>query len=87
MTRWYTSYDEDLKTYSSCVKNSFFMRHKLLDCICEHMGVGMVKGIIEVDETFQAYSYKGNHKKSGFVIPRPARRRGGEVKVRGISHE
>lgn len=51
------------------------------------MGIGKVKGIIEVDETFQAYSYKGNHNKSGFIMPRPARRRGGEVKVHGISHE
>lgn len=69
------------------VKTSFYMRHKLLDCIREYMGIGKVRGIIEIDETFQAYSYKGNHKKSGFVMPRPARHRGGEVKVRGISHE
>lgn len=70
-----------------CVKTSFYMRHKILDCIREYIGVGTVKGIVEVDETFQAVSYKGNHRKSGFVMPRPARRRGGEVKVRGISSE
>lgn len=69
------------------VKTSFYMRHKLLDCIREYMGTGAVKGVVEMDETFQAYSYKGNHKKSGFVMPRPARHRGGQVKVRGISYE
>lgn len=71
----------------SVVKTSFYMRHKILDCIREYIGVGTVKGIVEVDETFQAVSYKGNHKKSSFAMPRPARRRGGEVKVREISSE
>lgn len=70
-----------------CVKTSFYMRHKILDCLHEYLGVGSVKGIVEVDETFHAVSYKGNHKKSGFILPRPARRRGHEVKLRGISKE
>lgn len=70
-----------------CVKTSFYMRHKILDCLHEYLGVGSVKSIVEVDETFHAVSYKGNHKKSGFVLPRPARRRGHEVKLRGISKE
>ncbi|MGL4361765.1 MAG: IS1595 family transposase [Cellulosilyticaceae bacterium] len=69
------------------VKTSFYMRHKILDCLREYMGIGEVKGIIEMDETFQALSFKGNHKKSGFKMPRPSRCRGGEVKTRGISHE
>jgi hypothetical protein len=51
------------------------------------MGIGSVDGIVEMDETFIAESFKGNHRKSGFYMPRPARKRGGEVKKRGISSE
>ena len=51
------------------------------------MGVGDVDGIVEMDETFVAESFKGNHKKSGFEMPRPARKRGKQVKKRGISNE
>ena len=40
------------------------------------MGVGDVDGIVEMDETFVAESFKCNHKKSGFKMPRPARKRG-----------
>lgn len=69
------------------VKTSFYMRHKVLDCIKAFMGVGDVDGVVEMDETFIAESFKGNHKKSGFVMPRPARKRGKEVKKRGISNE
>lgn len=48
------------------------------------MGIG---DVVEMDECFIPVSYKGNHKKSGFVMPRPARKRGKEVKKRGISSE
>ena len=70
-----------------CVKTSFYMRHKVLDCIRAFMGVGDVDGIVEMDETFVAESFKDNHKKSGFKMPRPARKRGKQVKKRGISNE
>ena len=70
-----------------CVKTAFYMRHKLLDCIRAYIGTGTVEGIVELDETSVALSYKGTHKKSGFVMPRPSRHRGGEVKKRGISSE
>jgi len=63
------------------------MRQKLLDCIRAYIGIGNVEGIVELDETLVAESFKGNHKKSGFVMPRPARQRGGEAHTRGISHE
>ena len=69
------------------VKTSFYMRHKVLDCIRAFMGVGAVDGIVEMDETFVAESFKGNHKKSGFKMPRPARKRGKQIKKRGISNE
>ena len=51
------------------------------------MGVGDVDGIVEMDETFVAESFKGNHKKSGFKMPRPTRKRGKRVKKCGISNE
>ena len=51
------------KTVGVCVKTSFYMRHKLLDCIRTYIGVGHLKGIVELDETMVAESFKGNHKK------------------------
>lgn len=51
------------------------------------MGIGDVDGVVEMDETFIPLSYKGNHKKSGFVMPRPSRKRGKQIKKRGISNE
>lgn len=70
-----------------CVKTSFYMRHKILDAISLHVKNDNVSGIIEMDETFLAESFKGNHKKSGFNMPREARKRGKEVRKRGISSE
>ena len=69
------------------LKTSFFMRHKILDAITSFMDKGNVSGIIEMDETFLAESFKGNHKKSGFTIPRKSRKRGKQVSKRGISKE
>ena len=40
-----------------------------------------------MDETFLPESFNGNHKKSGFAMPRKSRKRGKQVKKRGISNE
>jgi transposase-like protein len=69
------------------VKTSFYMRHRILDAVRNHLGIGNISGIVEMDETYFPESFKGNHKKSGFKIPRPPRKRGKEVKTRGISKE
>lgn len=69
------------------VKTSFYMRHRLLDAVMNFQGIGEVSGIVEMDETFLPESFKGNHKKSGFKMPRDARKRGKQVKKRGISNE
>jgi hypothetical protein len=69
------------------VKTSFFMRHKILDAIRTYMGIGDVYGVVEMDETFVAESFKGNQKKSGFAMPRKSRKRGKEVSKRGINKE
>lgn len=73
------SIQKSVKTVGVCVKISFYMRHKPLDCIRTYIGIGHVKGIVE--------SFKGNHKKSGFILPREPRKRGGEIHTRGISNE
>lgn len=70
-----------------CVKTSFNMRHRILCSISEFMSKGYVEGSVEMDETFLAESFKGNHIKSGFEMPRKSRKRGKQVSKRGISDE
>lgn len=69
------------------LKTSFYMRHRLLDSVRNFQGIGEVSGVVEMDETFLAESFKGNHNKSKFEMPRPSRKRGKEVKLRGISNQ
>lgn len=75
------------KACDVCVKTSFYMRHRILDAIRNFQGIGEVSGVVEMDETFLLESFKENHKKSGFKMPRKSRKRGKEVKKRGISNE
>lgn len=75
------------RTCDVSVKTSFYMRHRLLDAVRNFQGIGSVSGIVEMDETFLPESFKGNHKKSGFKMPRESRKRGKQVKKRGISRE
>ena len=51
------------------------------------MWIADVDGVVEMDETFIPLSYKGNHKKSSFVMPRPSHKRGKQIKKRGISND
>ena len=66
------------------VKTSFYMRHKILDCISAFLGTGHVDGVIEADEVFFAESFKGTRTDN---MPRKSRKRGKEIKKRGISKE
>ena len=68
---------------------AFFWRHKILDALSSFMGKGEVDGLVEADECYLRYSYKGNHSKSTrFKMPRAPRKRGGEsVGKRGLSSE
>ena len=66
------------------IATSFYWRHKILNCISEFLGIGSVDGVVEADEVFFAYSYKGTKPAN---MPRPSRHRGKEVKKRGISKE
>lgn len=66
---------------------SFIWRHKILDALQKAWEPIVLEGIVEADETFFAVSYKGNHKKSAFVMPRKPHKRGKSIKVRGLSAE
>jgi hypothetical protein len=41
------------------VKTSFYMRHKILDCIGTFIGTGHVDGIVEMDETLISIGSSG----------------------------
>ena len=66
------------------IATSFFWRHKILDCISAFLGTGHVDGVIEADEVFFAESFKGTRTCN---MPRKSRKRGKEIKKRGISKE
>lgn len=66
------------------IATSFYWRHKILDCIRAFFGVGSVEGIVEADEVFFAKSYKGTKPSK---MPRKSRKRGKQIKKRGISNK
>jgi len=66
------------------IATSFYWRHKILNCISTFLGVGSVDGVIEADEVFFAESFKGIKPSK---MPRKSRKRGKQVKKRGISNE
>ena len=65
------------------IPTSFKWRHRFLELISENRPEKLT-GIIEADETYFLYSEKGNKKISEI---RPARKRGGKAKQRGLSKE
>ena len=67
---------------------AFIWRHKILDALTELIEKDTkLKGIIEADETFFNVSYKGNHSKSNFELPRAPKHRGTPATKRGLSRE
>ena len=75
------------KELNIAVSTAFIWRHKILDAIREHYKCLDLSSEIQCDETFFQESFKGNHSKDGFVMPRKAHKRGGEARYRGISKE
>lgn len=78
------------KTAQECTihrNTAFAWRHKVLDALQEMAAGVVLDGIIEADETFLDVSYKGNHKRDGFNMPREAHHRGGMSKKRGLSKD
>ena len=69
------------------VSTAFSWHHKILDAIRENYKCLNLHDKIECDETFFQESFKGNHSRDGFVMPRKAHKRWGESKLRGISKE
>lgn len=72
-----------------CLKTAWTMRIRLIECLRAyspefHVGRG---GACELDETYFPESFKGNHSKGSFKMPRKARHRGKEVRKRGLSRE
>lgn len=72
-----------------CLKTAWTMRHRLIECLKEyspafHVGQGQA---CELDETYFPESFKGNHSKGSFTLPRKARHRGKQVHKRGLSRE
>lgn len=73
-----------------CLKTSYFMRHRILECIKQNDTQFIVnknnKG--QLDETFLQENFNGNHTKSeNFVMPRKARKNGNEPKFIGVNNE
>ena len=66
---------------------AFAWRHKILGALQNMASSVVLNGIIEADETFFPVSYKGNHKKGSFVMPRRAHKRGSVTRLRGLSSE
>ena len=69
-------------------KTAFYWRHKIIGSLKEILDDKLtLQGIVEADETFFPVSYKGNHSKDGFIMPRKPHKRGERAKKRGISRE
>ena len=72
-----------------CLKTAYTMRHRLIECLSAYspsFRAGRGCGC-ELDETYFPESFKGNHAKGSFTMPRPSRHRGKQVHRRGLSRE
>ena len=84
--------DEPLnQTAEKCeihVNTALNWRHKLHEAVSKCQKETRLNGIIELDETYPAVSYKGNHSKNkDFTMPREPHKRGSQVSKRGLSNE
>ncbi|MEO2512949.1 IS1595 family transposase [Collinsella aerofaciens] len=72
-----------------CLKTAYTMRHRLIECLSAYSPSFRVeRGCgCELDETYFPESFKGNHAKGSFAMPRPSRHRGKQVHRRGLSRE
>lgn len=72
-----------------CLKTAYTMRHRLIECLSAYSPSFKVeRGCgCELDETYFPESFKGNHTKGSFMMPRASRHRGKQVHKRGLSRE
>lgn len=68
---------------------SLFMRRRLLEVAATFAGTfSVAEGCgCELDETYFPESFKGNHRRGSFELPRRAHHRGGQRRKRGLSKE
>ena len=78
---------ESARTCGICTATAFVWRHKYLDALQSMMASVKMDGVVEADEAFFRLSFKGDHRRSKFVMPREAHRRGNDVHTRGLSSE
>lgn len=69
------------------LRTSWLMRMRLIESIRRHLprflaGAGCC---VQLDETYLRESFKGNHTRGDFRLPRPARHRGTPASKRGLS--
>lgn len=71
------------------LRTAWLMRRRLLKCLERFLPKFMAgAGVsVQLDETYLRESFKGNHKRGKFRLPRPARHRGGSLRKRGLSKE
>ena len=69
------------------LSTAFEWRHKNLDALQNMHNEVTINGVAQADETYFSVSYKGNHTKSDFRMPRDAHKRGASDEKRGISKE
>ena len=84
--------DEPLKqTAEKCgihLNTALDWRHKLYEAVSNNQKEVQLSGNIEMDETYPAVSYKGNHSRNKtFTMPREPHKRGSQVSKRGLSDE
>ena len=72
-----------------CLKTAYTMRHRLIECLSAYSPSFRVErgSGCELDETYFPESFRGNHTKGSFTMPRPSRQRGKQVHRRGLSRE
>lgn len=76
------------KTAKACgvsLKTSFTMRHRILDVLSSANAESRLDGIVKADETFLDLSFKGNHFRGDFKLPREPHHRGHTQTQRGHS--
>lgn len=71
------------------LRTAWLMRMRLIESIRLHLpdfhaGMGMR---VQLDETYLRESFKGNHTRGRFRLPRPSRHRGTPASKRGLSKE
>lgn len=80
---------ECAKRCNVSLRTAWLMRMRLVESLKRHLP-GFLAGAgsrVQLDETYLRESFKGNHTRGKFTLPRPARCRGTPASKRGLSKE